>query len=140
MLCFVHVVLGHLHSKLSHALWQSHWVPITWMVQIIIKKNTKFTLSKTKIQYNFDSQEAHVVQGRLVRKLEGQITESGQTLETVKSQEKVIDKLEGLLQQATQERRAAMTTAENLKQQVDSSNSRSETISAQVRLLKALHV
>ena len=81
-----------------------------------------------------------MVQGRLVRKLEGQITESGQTLETVKSQEKVIDKLEGLLQQATQERRAAMTTAENLKQQVDSSNSRSETISAQVRLLKALHV
>ena len=81
-----------------------------------------------------------MVQGRLVRKLEGQITESGQTLETVKSQEKVIAKLEGLLKQATQERRAAMAAAENLKQQVDSGNSRCETISAQVHPSKALHV
>jgi len=73
-----------------------------------------------------------VTQGRLVRKLEAQVTESEQTLETVKSQERVIVKLEGLLKQATQERRATVATAGKLQQQLEALDSQLGTSSAQV--------
>ena len=78
------------------------------------------------------SQEAHVTQGRLVRKLEAQICDSEQTLDTVKSQEKVIGKLENVLKQATQERRAAVATATKLQQQLEALDSRLDTSTAQV--------
>ena len=77
-------------------------------------------------------QEAHLTQGRLVRKLEARVCEAGQTLETVKAQEKVIMKLEGLLKQAAQERRAAMATAEKLQQQLAGVESQLDTANAQV--------
>ena len=77
-------------------------------------------------------QEAHVTQGRLVRKLEARVSEAGQTLETVKSQEKVITKLEVLLKQAAQERRAAVATAEKLQQQLAGMESQLDTINARV--------
>ncbi len=73
-----------------------------------------------------------MTQGRLVRKLEAQVTESEQTLETVTSQERVIAKLEGLLKQATQERRAAVATAGKLQQQLEALDSQLGTSSAQV--------
>ncbi|KAL0028719.1 hypothetical protein WJX79_002030 [Trebouxia sp. C0005] len=81
-------------------------------------------------------QEAHVTQGRLVRKLEAQICDSEQTLNTVKSQEKVIAKLENLLKQATQERRAALATAAKLQQQLEALDSRLETSTAQIGVLQ----
>ena len=79
-------------------------------------------------------QEAHVTQGRLVRNLEARVCEIGQTLETVKSQEKVITKLEGLLQQAAKERRTAVATAEKLQQQLAGVESQLDTSTAQVSL------
>ncbi|DBA84734.1 TPA: hypothetical protein ACH3X1_005983 [Trebouxia sp. C0004] len=81
-------------------------------------------------------QEAHVTQGRLVRKLEVQICDSQQTLDTVKFQEKVIAKLEKLLKQATQERRAAVATATKLQQQLEALDSRLETSTAQIGVLQ----
>ena len=77
-------------------------------------------------------QEAHLTQGQLVRNLEARVCEVGQTLETVKSQEKVITKLEGLLKQAAQERRAAVGTAEKLQQQLTRVESQLDTSTAQV--------
>ena len=75
-----------------------------------------------------------MTQARLVRKLEARVREAGQTLETVKSQEKVITKLEGLLKQASQERRAAVATAEKLQQQLVSLGSQLDTSAAQVSI------
>lgn len=77
-------------------------------------------------------QEAHVTQGRLVRNLEARVCESGQTIQTVKSQEKVIAKLEGLLKQAAQERKAAVATAEKLQQQLAGLESQLHIFAAQV--------
>ena len=73
-----------------------------------------------------------MIQGRLVRKLEARVCEAGQTLDTVRSQEKVITKLEGLLRQAAQERRAAVATAEKLQQQLTGLESQLDTTRAQV--------
>ena len=73
-----------------------------------------------------------MTQGRLVRKLEARVCEVGQTLETVKSQEKVIMKLEGLLKQAAQERRAAVATAEKLQQQLAGLECQLDTTTSQV--------
>lgn len=77
-------------------------------------------------------QEAHVTQARLVRKLESEKVQSKQTLDTVKSQEGVISKLEGLLKQAMAERRAAVATAEKVQQHVTSLESTIESSQAQV--------
>lgn len=82
-----------------------------------------------------------MTQARLVRKLEARACEVGQTLETVKSQEKVITKLEGLLKQAAQERRVAVATAEKLQQQLVNLESQQDTSAAQVSItaLLAIH-
>ena len=81
-----------------------------------------------------------MTQARLVRKLEARVCEAGQTLETVKSQEKVITKLEGLLKQASQERRAAVATAEKLQQQLVSLGSQLDTSAAQVTITALLAI
>ena len=75
-----------------------------------------------------------MTQGRLVRKLEAQLADADHTLGTVKSQEKVISKLEGLLKQALQERRSAVATVEKLQQQLEAVESRLDTSTAQVGL------
>lgn len=80
-----------------------------------------------------------MTQGRLVRKLETQICDSEQNLDTVKSQEKVIAKLENLLKQATQERRVAVATAGKLQQQLEALDSRLDTSTAQVVHLSATY-
>lgn len=76
-----------------------------------------------------------MTQGRLVQKLEAQRTESEQTLGTVKSQEKVIAKLEELLRQASQEHRADVATAGKLQQQLEAVDSRLDTTTGQVVVL-----
>lgn len=75
-----------------------------------------------------------MTQARLVRKLETRALEVGQTLETVKSQEKVITKLEGLLKQAAQERRGTVATAEKLQQQLANMESQLDTSTSQVNI------
>lgn len=80
------------------------------------------------------------MQARLVRKLQARACEAGQTLETVKSQEMVITKLEGLLKQAAQERRAAVATAEKLQQQLVNLESQLETGAAQVSITAFLAI
>ena len=74
-----------------------------------------------------------MIQGRMVRKLEAQATQSEQTLDTVKSQEKVIAGLEDLLKQAAQERKAGVAAAGKLQQQLETLESRIDTSTAQVR-------
>ena len=73
-----------------------------------------------------------MTQARLVRKLESEKTHSKQTLDTMKSQEDVIRKLEGLLKQALSERRAAVATAEKLQQQLAGLESTIESNQSQV--------
>lgn len=76
-------------------------------------------------------QEAHVMQTRFVRKLESEATQSKQTVDTVKSQEGVIAKLESLLRQAAAERRAAVADAEKLQQQLAGLESQLESSQSQ---------
>lgn len=75
-----------------------------------------------------------MTQARLVRKLESDRTHYKQTLDTVKSQEGVICKLEGLLKQALSERRAAVATAEQLQQHLAGLESTIESNQLQVML------
>ena len=75
-----------------------------------------------------------MTQGRLVRNLEARVCEVGQTIQTVKSQEKVIAKLEGLLKPAAQERRAAVATIEKLQHQLAGLENQLEISNAQVSI------
>ena len=77
-----------------------------------------------------------MIQARLVRKLESDKTQSKQTLDTVKSQESVISKLEGLLKQAMAERRAAVATADKVQQQVVALEHTIESNQSQVKQMQ----
>lgn len=121
-----HALHSTRHSKMLNHCLKGTWLTAATPAQLL------YTLAD---DVSNRVQEAHVTQGRLVRNLEARVCEVGQTIQTVKSQEKVIAKLEGWLKQAAQERRAAVATVEQLQQQLARLENQLEISNAQVSIV-----